>query len=228
MKQAIEIIEKVAMQTDRAILFHSASGKDSIALLDLLSPHFKQIVCVYMYIVKGLSHINRYMNYAIEKYPNVKFIQVPHFAVYSYIKNGYMGHACNPSQKKYTMAQITDIIRGKYAIDWAFYGFKKSDSLNRRCMLKTYEMEAICEKSKKCYPLSSYKNSDILNYISENGLVRPESYGRGQSAGTDITDIGYLLYLRNDYPSDLEKVIGEYPLVERLLFEYDYEKRTQA
>lgn len=51
MKKAIDIIETVAKKTDRVILFHSASGKDSIALLDLISPYFKEVVCAYMYVV---------------------------------------------------------------------------------------------------------------------------------------------------------------------------------
>ena len=67
MKKAIDIIKTIAERTDRVILFHSASGKDSIALLDLISPYFKEIVCVYMYVVKDLSHINRYINYACNK-----------------------------------------------------------------------------------------------------------------------------------------------------------------
>lgn len=225
MKRAIEIINKVAKSSERAILFHSGSGKDSIALLDLLSPRFKEVVCVYMYVVRDLSHINRYINYSINKYPNVKFIQIPHFAVYSYIKNSYMGHECNPDQKLYSMDKLTELVREKYNIEWAFFGFKMSDSLNRRCMLKTYDMNAINEKTKKCYPLSEYKNKEILNYIKKEDLVRPEKYGKSQSSGTDISDINYLLFLRNKYPSDLNKVLTEYPLAERLLFEYDYEHK---
>ena len=228
MKKAIEIIDKVAKTSERAILFHSASGKDSIALLDLLSKRFKEIICVYMYIVKDLSHINRYINYATNKYPNVTFVQIPHFAVYTYIKNGYMGHECNPDQKLYPMDNLTDVIREKYNIEWAFYGFKMSDSLNRRCMLRNYDMQSINEKTKKCYPLSSYKNSDVLNYIKKENLVRPENYGKQQSSGTSITDINYLLFLRAKYPSDLKKVLSEYPAVERLLFEYDYERKQNT
>lgn len=52
MDKAIDIIKNVALKADRVILFHSASGKDSITLLDLISPYFKDIVCVYMYVVK--------------------------------------------------------------------------------------------------------------------------------------------------------------------------------
>lgn len=227
MDRAKDIIKTVAEKTDRVILFHSASGKDSIALLDLLSPYFKEILCVYMYVVKDLSHINRYISYASKKYANAKFVQIPHFAVYSYRKTGYMGCIKNEKQRLYTMAQLTEVIRGKYGLEWAFFGFKQSDSMNRRLMLRTYRDEAINEPQQKCYPLSSYKNKDVLQYIESKGLVKPEKYGNAQSAGTNISDIKYLLFLKNNYPDDLNKVLQEYPLVERKLFEYEY-KKSQA
>lgn len=47
---------------------------------------------------------------------------------------------------------------------------------------------------------------------------------KSQSSGTDITDINYLLHLRNKFPDDLKKVVDAFPLVERKLFEYDYER----
>lgn len=95
--------------------------------------------------------------------------------------------------------------------------------MNRRVMLRTYQDEAINEKNKKVYPLSTYKNTDIIEYIKAEKLITPEKYGNSQSSGTDITDMNYLLFLRNHYPNDLKKVIDEFPLVERKLYEYDYE-----
>lgn len=224
MDKAKAIISLVAEQTKKVILFHSGSGKDSIALLHLLSEQFDEVVCVFMYVVKDLKHINRYINYAVQKYPNIRFIQVPHFALFSYIKHGYMGCVCDPKQKLSSFADITDKIREHTGIDWAFYGFKKSDSMNRRLMLNTYRHEAINDDTKKCYPLSSYKNSEILHFIDSNGLVKPEMYGKGQSSGTDITDIDYLLFLRREYPEDLRKIVDFFPDVERFLFEYEYKE----
>lgn len=227
MRIATDIIKSVANETDRVILFHSATGKDSIALLDLLAPHFKEIICVFMYIVKDLQHINRYIKYATDKYPNIQFVQIPHFGVYSYIKQGYLGCRTNPNQRLYTLAQLTDIVREKYNIGWAFFGFKQSDSMNRRLMLRTYENEAICRKTKKVYPLSKYRNKDIIHYINRNNLIQPECYGKGQSSGTALHDIDYLLFLRDKHKEDLDKVLAEYPGAGRLLFEYDYNNNSQ-
>ena len=221
MRKAIDIIETIAKCNSEVILFHSASGKDSIALLDLLYPYFKRIVCVYMYVVPNLEHINRYISYAQKRYPKAEFIQVPHYGLFSYYKTGYMG--CEKRNiRKYNLSDLTDIIRAKCSIKWACFGFKQSDGMNRRIMLRTYEQNAICEKTHKFFPLSEYKNADVIKYIEQNDLIRPEKYGNTQSSGTNISDIGYLTYLRNNYLQDLQKIIAEFPMVERILYEYDY------
>ena len=176
-----------------------------------------------MYVVKDLEHIARYMHYINKKYPKARIIQIPHFAVFSYIKTGHSGYRQNEKQRIYNLSDLTDNIREKTAIEWAFFGFKQSDSMNRRVMLRTYQEQAINEKNKKVYPLSTYKNNDIIEYIKAEKLITPEKYGNSQSSGTDINDLNYLLFLRNHFPNDLKKVIAEFPLVERKLYEYDYE-----
>lgn len=224
LNSAQQVIEQIAQKTNKVILFHSMSGKDSIALLHLLYPHFDQITCVFMYVVKDLEHIARYMHYINKKYPKARIIQIPHFAVFSYIKTGHLGHRQNEKQRIFNLSDLTDNIREKTAIEWAFFGFKQSDSMNRRVMLRTYQEQAINEKNKKVYPLSTYKNNDIIEYIKAEKLITPEKYGNSQSSGTDINDLNYLLFLRNHFPNDLKKVIAEFPLVERKLYEYDYER----
>lgn len=224
-ERAKEIIDTVSKETDSIILFHSLSGKDSIAMLDLLYPKFKRIVCVYMYLVPNLEHINVYYRYALSKYPGVKFVQVPHYGYYSYVKAGYMGCEKNEKQKQWTLSEITEVIREKTGIEWAAYGFKQSDSLNRRLMLRSYKdgLEAISWKSKKFYPLSTYKNADILRYIQANGLKEPETYGgTGQSCGCSIDSYEYLSYLKMNYPQDLEKIYSVFPQTRIVLLDKRY------
>lgn len=224
-ERAKEIIDIVSKETDSVILFHSLSGKDSIAMLDLLYPKFKRIVCVYMYLVPNLEHINVYYRYAMNKYPNIEFVQVPHYGYYSYVKVGYMGCKQDKSQKKWTLAEITEVIKKKTGIEWAAFGFKQSDSLNRRLMLRSYKdgKEAICWKSKKFYPLSTYKNADILRYIQDNGLKEPETYGGvSQSCGCAIDSYDYLSYLKMNYPGDLDKIYSIFPQTRIVLLDKRY------
>lgn len=224
LERAKEIISDVAGRADSVILFHSLSGKDSIVLLDLLYTRFKRIVCVFMYLVKDLEHINQYYMYAMAKYPGIEFVQVPHYGYYNYVKHGFMGIKKNPKQREYTLSQITDKIRERSGIEWACYGFKQSDSLNRRLMLRSYTdgKMAISWKTKKFYPLSTYKNKDILEYIERNNLKRPETYGgTGQSCGMDITSPDYLRYLALNYPGDLKRIYSVFPACRRIIPEYE-------
>ena len=215
LKRAREIIDDVSKETDSILLFHSLSGKDSIVLLDLCYNKFKRVIVVFMYLVKDLEHIMRYYNYAKAKYPNIEFVQVPHYALFNYIKTGYMGIKQNTKQRQWTLSDITDKLREKIGVEWACYGFKQSDSLNRRLMLRSYTdgKEAINWKTKKFYPLSTYKNKEIMDFILDHRLKNPEVCGTNkQSSGVDIEDIEYQKYLKELYPSDLEKIYKVFPM----------------
>lgn len=227
LERAKEIVEDISKVTDSILLFHSLSGKDSIAMLDLCYGKFKRIVCVYMYVVPNLSHIQRYYNYAMQKYPGIEFVQVPHYGYYSMVKCGFMGITPNPKQRLWTLSDITDKLRKKLGIEWACYGFKQSDSLNRRLMLRSYSDEgklAISWGSKKFYPLSTYYNKDVLEYINHEHLKSPETYGSsGQSCGCDITSRDYQSYLKKFFPQDLERIYAIFPQSRIVLMKKDKE-----
>ncbi|MCU7583619.1 phosphoadenosine phosphosulfate reductase domain-containing protein [Riemerella anatipestifer] len=223
-------IKALSEKTDRVLLFHSANGKDSIALLEMLSPYFKEVKCVYMYMVKDLSHINKYILWAEKRYKNASFIQTPHYAYYNYKKLGICGtNEINYAQ--YNLSTITEKIREETGIQWVVYGFKQNDSLNRRLMLRTYENEIINEETQKIYPLSKWSNKEVLQFISKKRLIEPLQYGNvgnTRSQGTDVTNLSFLLWCRANAPEDLKRVIKEFPDTERILFEYDYEKQNKA
>jgi len=218
---SLDCIKKVAAQTNNVILFHSANGKDSIALLDMCYPYFKKIVCVYMYMVKDLDHINAYISWAKAKYPTIEFMQVPHYVLSQYIRDGYMGITPDRTQRVYQLKNIVEMTKKNTGIAWAIFGFKQSDSMNRRLMLRSYADEHICEPTKNAYPLSKYKNKDVLAYIKHRKLIQPTKYGNGQSQGNDVTNLPFLMYCRWNYPNDYKKIIAVFPDAERIVFEYE-------
>lgn len=220
----INSIKALSAKVDRVILFHSAAGKDSICLLNMMAPHFEEIICVFMYMVKDLEHINRYIKWAENKYPNCRFIQTPHYAYYNHKKFAVSG----TEQIKYSewnLSKINDKIKEDVGIEWAVLGFKKNDSLNRRLMLNSYADSMTSESGQKLYPLANWSNKEVLQYIKKNRLIEPIRYGSGKSQGTNINDLDFLLWMRNNYPQDLKKTIEEYPDCERLLFEYDHSQK---
>lgn len=216
---AKKTISAVRNQTSRAILFYSC-GKDSIMLLDLIAPVFDEVVCVFMYLVPGLSHIDRYLVDAQRRYKNIKVIQVPHFRLTTIHREGIY---CKPRpiKKLLNLSDIDEQLRNETGIDWSFYGMKKSDGLNRRLMLMSYGDLPIQPKTKRAYPLSSLTNKDVLAYIRQRRLPAPVQYGGKQSNGVDF-NLDCFLWLRKHAPGDLEKIYKAYPLSKKILFEYDF------
>lgn len=226
LNHADTMIDEVASLTDSVLLMHSLSGKDSIALLDLLYPKFRRVVCCFMYVVPSsdsdfdnmvlkpasLDHNVRFVNFIRRNYPNAEIVQVPHFSVFTYVKCGYMGMPCNPKQRKWNLSDIIDSVRNRLGIEWCCLGMKMTDGMNRRLMLRNYRMNGICDATKKFYPLAEYTSKQVLAYIRGRNLISPEGYdGKTQSAGESVIDYNFLKYLQLNYPKDLERIYAVYP-----------------
>lgn len=219
-----QAINSVGLKTDRVILFYSG-GKDSIALLNLMAPHFQEIICVFMYFVKDLEHINIFLRDALMRYPNVTLIQVPHWGLTHVLRAGLLCPRQNI--KALTVKDIDESLRIKFKINYTFYGMKKSDNLNRRLMLNTYQNGGTISTTNKVYPLADWSKNDVLRYIKLNRLPQPIRYSSLSSNGITF-DISVLLYCRQYYPNDLNLILKTFPLAERILFEYDYKKRQNT
>lgn len=214
-EQAKQIISSVSEKSNRAILFFS-SGKDSIALLDLMYPHFEEIVCVFMYFVPGLEHIEMYLNWAKSKYPKIKIIKVPHWNLTYILRSGTF---CvqNPNVKLMKLADVDNSIKIQTGIQYSFFGMKKADSLNRRLMLNGYENG---QNNGKVYPLQDWTNKEVLSYMKQRQLPQPVRYSKNASGGVGF-NIDCFLYLRENYPDDLKKILQAFPMSEKLLWDYD-------
>lgn len=173
-----------------------------------------------MYIVKDLVHIKKYIDWAKGKYPGTEFLELPHYALSSYIKTGYMGIKKDITQKLYSLADINERARLMVQTEWSIYGFKQSDSMNRRLMLRTYEESIINNHTKKAYPLSEWRNKDVVKYIQMKRLINPIVYGPAQSQGTAIDDKAFVLWCYKNYPSDYKKIIQAFPEAEVIVFEH--------
>lgn len=219
--EANRIINLVRDQTDEVILFCSL-GKDSLVLLDLLYPKFKRIVCVFMYFVKGLEHVDRYIRWSQSRYPSIEFVQIPHWNLTHILRNG-MCCVPNPKVKLLKLSDVEKSIRLTYGINYVFYGMKKADSMNRRLMLNTYENYLHVGK---VYPLADWTQKDILAYMRQHKLPEPVRYSKKASGGVGL-NLDCLLWLRTNNPQDLQKLLTAFPLAEKILFDYDHAKRTE-
>lgn len=181
-------------------MFYSA-GKDSMALLDLLYPHFKEIHLVFMYFVKDLEHINRYLNWTLSKYPKCTLTQIPHWNL-TYILRSGTYCVPNPKVKLLKLADIDNAMRLKFGVNYVFYGMKKADSLNRRLMLNTYQNG---ENAGKVYPLSDWTNKDVLAYMNLKKLPVPVRYSTKASGGIGFNPECFK-WMKENYPVTLKRL----------------------
>lgn len=217
-----EVLSSVSKKTNRAILFYS-TGKDSIVSLDLMHEYFDEIICVFMYFVKDLNHINRYLNWAKIKYPKIKIVQVPHWNL-TYVLRGGIYCVSNPKVKVFKVAKVDEAMRIKYNVNYTFYGMKKADSMSRRLMLNTYENYT--SETQKVYPLSEWSNKEVLAYIKAKKLPEPVRYSKNASGGVGF-NIDCFLWMRNNEPKDLQKMLKTFPMSEKILFDYDTFKNKE-
>lgn len=216
-EQANRYIDLIRERSSEALLFLSL-GKDSLVQLDLLYPKFDRIVCVFMYFVKDLEHINRWINWTKARYPKIEFVQVPHWNL-TYILRGGMYCVPNPEVRLLKLADVVKAMQLKHGVYYTFLGMKKADGMNRRLMLNGYEEKGY-ENNGMCYPLADWTQKDILAYMKQNNLPEPVRYGNKASNGIGF-NIDCFLWLRSNYPVDLQKIIKAFPMSGRILFEYD-------
>ena len=209
-------IDAIRVKSDNALLFLSL-GKDSLVLLDLLYPRFKKVVCVFMYFVKDLEHINRWIGWVKAKYPAIEFVQVPHWNL-TYILRGGLYCVPNPKVKLLKLADVVKAMQLKYGIQYAFLGMKKADGMNRRLMLNGYQANDY-ENNGLVYPLAEWNQRDILAYMKQSGLPEPIRYSLKASSGVGF-NLDCFLWLEKNFPQDLRRIYKVFPMAERILWEH--------
>lgn len=199
-------------------------GKDSLVLLDLLSPQFKKVVCVFMYFVKGLEHVERWIRWAEHRYPNVVFDRIPHWNLTYVLRCGIFSPP-NPKIRILKFRDVIDAAKLKHQNSFAFIGMKMADSMNRRLMLRSCK-DNYYESNGLVYPLAEWTNKDILSYMRQHNLPEPVRYGKKMSNGIGFNE-DCLVWMREHFPNDLQQVFKVFPLAERILYEYDNKRGKQ-
>lgn len=209
-------IASVREKSDSAILFLSL-GKDSLVLLDLIYLKFDRIVCVFMFFVKDLEHIDRWINWVKAKYPKIQLEQVPHWNL-SYILKGGLYCVPDPKVKLLKLADVVNTMKLKHNIDYVFLGMKKADGMNRRVMLGRYKQNDYINNG-MCYPLAEWTQKDILTYMKQKRLPQPVRYSLKASSGVGF-NLDCMLWMEKFFPQDLQRIYQCFPMAERILWEY--------
>lgn len=214
-----------ALQIERSAIVFLSLGKDSLVTLDLIYPFYKdadqRLVCVYMYFVKDLEHINKWINWCKARYPKIEFVQIPHWNL-SYILRGGMYSVPQPNIKLIKLADVVESMRYKYNIVTTYLGMKKADGMNRRLMLGTYQQNDYTNNG-YVYPVAEWTQKEILAYMKMHRIPEPVRYSLKAFSGVGFNKECFL-WLRQNYPQDLQKIYKTFPLSERILYEHDYQQ----
>ncbi len=214
--KANDVIDFVRSQSDECIVFCSL-GKDSLVVLDMVYPHFKRVVCVFMYFVKGLEHIERWIGWLKSRYPKVEFMQVPHWNL-TYVLRSGLYCVPDPKIKLFTLTDVVKAVRMKTGIKYAFLGMKMADGMNRRLMLKGYASQHFTNNG-IAYPLAEWAQRDVLAYMRQHLLPEPIRYGKKASGGVGF-NLECFRWMEENCPSDLERFYKVFPMSRRILWDY--------
>ena len=220
LQEAHNVICRVAEKQSSCIVMCSL-GKDSLVTLDLVYSRFERVVCVFMYFVKDLDHINGRIRWGKKKYPKVEFMQVPHWNL-TYILRGGLYCVPNPKVKLWNLSKTIEALRLKTNCYYVFLGMKKADGMNRNLMLKGHESNGY-ENKGLVYPLASWTQKDVLAYMKQKRLPQPVRYSSKAGGGVGFSKETFT-WLEKHYPQDLEKIYKVFPMSERILFEQNYKQ----
>lgn len=222
LQEAEATINIIREKSDTCVLFNSF-GKDSLVVLDLVAKRFKRVICVFMYFVPHLDHIDRFIHQCICRYDNVEVLQMPHWNL-SYVRRGGMYCEANSKEKLLKLRDAVDKACSHIGCPYVFLGMKKADSMNRRLMLNGYESQHYINGNWG-YPLATWTQKEVLAYMKQHHLPSPVRYGTNASNGVGF-NIDCFLWMREHAPQDLEKMYEYFPQSRRILFEYDYKNQN--
>lgn len=225
--QTMNIIRSIRKETDTAVLFYSAGGKDGIALLDMLSGIFNKVICYYMYLIPDLDHIQPYIKWAKDHYKNVEVRQIKHYQRDYFDSFGFFKEP-NQSIKPRKIGDVEQEVRDETGIKYAFSGMKGVDGYMKRMRLKGFCKSGYITEKGMVYPLAIWTNKEALQYIRTKNLIQPFVYKeKDVSQGLSI-DLDMMILMKSKYPNDYQRIIKEFPYSEKLIFDYEKKQNQTA
>lgn len=184
-------------------------GKDAVSCMGLLEEFGIQYVPVYLYYVKGFSWTEAMVRHYEERFGK-KVIQLPHWE----LLNRRIKLGIDPGPKSnYTETERE--ARAKTGTRWVVYGYRKTDSMERRAMLSGNEIDA---KTHRIYPIADWSPNHAFGYCKEHKLPLPIVYRHGFH-NIDTVKGEAALYIYNNYPDDWRKVEEQLPWAKAILLQ---------
>lgn len=192
------------------VLVGVSGGKDSVAALDVCRRAGIETVGYFMYIVKGLSYQDEYIDYLSERY-HTPIFRYPHPDRVMLLREGRYCLA-QDHLPKLEFRDIWEAARRDTKTEWIVTGEKKRDSLERRAQLVSWGN--IQPARHRGFPLAEWSNKDVYEYLTKHNVpLSPEYQIMGHSVNGFLSG-ETLEWMHDHFPDDYQKVLRDFPLAE--------------
>lgn len=212
-----DLCQYVSGSTGRRCILSFSCGKDAVAAWVQLRKDFDRILPVYLYLVPGLSFVERSLTY-YESAFGCKIVRMPQPALYRMLN----GHVFAPPSSRKAIRKLRlpnfdhdDVFRvvredhPEFADSYVAVGVRALDSLSRRATVKRYG--PVNHRRRQFFPVYDWSKQDVMDAVRDAGLRLAEDY-RVWGRSFDGLHYPFLRPLKEHYPDDYEKVRELFPL----------------
>jgi phosphoadenosine phosphosulfate reductase len=197
------------------------SGKDSLAVLDLLVASGREVVPFHMHLVPGLDVIECVLRWVETRY-KLPVQRIQHWNTSNLLRLGlYRPHLRKPPPK---LAQhhIEQFLHQKHGTSWTAYGYRYGDSLARAGMFKSWG-GGVDKANAHVFPIWSWTADEMRAYLRVRRIPLPPRNPAGKSFGVDL-GVDTLLWMRQHYPRDYRRILEVFPYAEAQLARREFQE----
>ena len=202
------LLRIVRDQTD-AIGVAVSFGKDSLATLDLCCAMFKRVEGYYLFRVRDMGIVKGWAEDAKRRW-GITVRMYPHFDLSRCYKNAVLQPHWGGLDKTPTidLLDIETAFRNDANVDWIALGWRRNDSFSRALIMK--KCGGIDHKSRRVFPLRSWRRADVYEYLECRKIPLPPTLGRKEQGGLDFHP-GAIEAIKREYPEDYERWLRDFP-----------------
>lgn len=210
------VLETLRQRTD-AVLLGFSGGKDSLVLADILHGRGFRVVPFFLHVVEGISFQEKALRWYERRYGEA-VLRRAHPALHAYMQCGLYRPNAYMDMRGVRWGDVLDSLRDEAGTDTVVLGWKQSDSLDRRIVLRQMELEAIGKDARLVYPLSIWTDKMVMAHIRQRRLPQPVRIGRSGDVALSAVS---LRFLRDNYPDDFARVLRVFPMADALIYRED-------
>lgn len=195
------------------ILVTFSGGKDAIVAGDISLSQLPKsnLTWVFFYFVEGLE-VNEVALRYYERRWGIKIHRRPcHQTLALFARRE------GTRKRAYKYYDVERAAKEEFGVEWVCSGWKKDDNFARRGVLKKHKSGIIWD-TKRVVPVADWSDKRIYAYLRARKLPLPPSYSLGLRRSLWIPDANRLLWLRNHYPRDYERIVTAFPEVGDAVF----------